>query len=210
MRLRNVKGKQEILNNHPLIILNPEIYKGKWQELFRNNYPIYIEIGMGKGQFIIQQALRNKHINYIGVEKYDSVIVRALKKINIYIPNLKLIRADAFSIDQIFNKEISLIYLNFSDPWPKKRHANRRLTSKEFLLKYNCIFKSSYQIKLRTDNEELFTYSLITLTNHNYKFKEITLDLTKNREKDHISTEYEDKFVEAGYKVYALSAYRDN
>lgn len=210
MRLRNVKNKTQILNKHPIIILKPEDYKGRWSQVFKNSNPIYIEIGMGKGQFIINQALNNKNINYIGIEKHASVIVRALEKIAIDIPNLKLIKMDAVNIDQVFINEISLIYLNFSDPWPKKRHAKRRLTSEVFLAKYEKIFKNFPQINFRTDNVDLFTYSIETFTNCNYKLTNVTLDLAKSKAANHISTEYEDKFIQQGHKILAFLASKDN
>ena len=210
MRLRNVKNKEQILNSNKILIINPEQYKGYWNQVFNNNNPIYIEIGMGKGQFIINQALKNSDINYIGIERFDSVIVRAIEKIDVNIPNLKLIRMDAINIDKIFNKEVSLIYLNFSDPWPKKRHAKRRLTSEVFLTKYESIFIDKKMINLRTDNENLFAYSIETLTNFDYKLTNVSLDLEKNKEENHISTEYEDKFVQNKKRIFQLLAYKDN
>ena len=140
MRLRNVKNKEEILNNCPHLIKNPEDYKGKWLTLFNNNNPIYLEIGMGKGKFLIENALKHPNINYIGIERFDSVVAKAIKKIPEDIPNLKIIRMNALDIDKVFSNEIDLIYLNFSDPWPKKRWSDRRLTSKVFLDKYDLIF----------------------------------------------------------------------
>ena len=133
MRQRNVKNKEEIITSSKYFLNNPENYIGKWNTYFQNNNPIYIEIGMGKGQFIIKNAKRYPNINFIGIEKYDSILALALKKINVELPNLVMIRIDAFNIDSIFKEEIGTIYLNFSDPWPKKRHAKRRLTSFEFL-----------------------------------------------------------------------------
>ena len=120
MRLRNVKNKEEILNNCPYLIKKPEEFQGKWNTLFNNNNPIYIEIGMGKGKFLLENALKNSNINYIGIERFDSVVAKAIKKIPESIPNLKIIKMNALDIDKVFFKEIDLIYLNFSDPWPKK------------------------------------------------------------------------------------------
>ena len=133
MRLRNVKNKEEIMNNSLYLIKDYNEYKGRWRDFFNNSNPIYIEIGMGKGKFIIENALSNPDINYIGIEKYDSVIAKALQKIPEGINNLVLIRCDALNIDEIFDKEIDRLYLNFSDPWPKSRHHFRRLTSDIFL-----------------------------------------------------------------------------
>ena len=135
MRLRNVKNKEEIMNNSLYLIKDYNEYKGRWRDFFNNSNPIYIEIGMGKGKFIIENALSNPDINYIGIEKYDSVIAKALQKIPEGINNLVLIRCDALNIDEIFDKEIDRLYLNFSDPWPKSRHHFRRLTSDIFLNK---------------------------------------------------------------------------
>ena len=153
MRLRNVKNKDSVLNNSDSFISDAFKYYGKWSELFGNNNPIYIEIGMGKGQFIINNALKNPNINYIGIEKYDNVLVRALEKLDNKLDNLFIVRLNANEIDKVFNKEIDKIYLNFSDPWPKKRHSDRRLTSPCFLKKYDLIFKNSKSINVRTDND---------------------------------------------------------
>ena len=148
MRQRNVKNKEEIITSSKYFVNNPENYIGKWNTYFQNNNPIYIEIGMGKGQFIIENAKRYPNINFIGIEKYDSILALALKKINIELPNLVMLRLDAFNIDSIFKEEIDTIYLNFSDPWPKKRHAKRRLTSPIFLEKYDNIDKINKNIML--------------------------------------------------------------
>ena len=134
MRLKHVRGADEIIRKGLYYIDNPKEYKGNWQGAFKNNNPIYIEIGTGKGDFIIENAIRYPNINFIGIERYDSVLVRAIQKSNeLNLNNLKLIRLNATYIEEIFDKEIDLIYLNFSDPWPKDRHAKRRLTSPIFL-----------------------------------------------------------------------------
>ena len=143
MRLKNVKGANEIIIKGKYYIQTPEENISKWNKIFNNNNPIYIEIGMGKGDFIIENAIKYPNINFIGIEKYDSVIVRAIQKSNeLELNNLKIIRKDAININNIFKKEIERIYLNFSDPWPKDRHAKRRLTSPIFLTKYDDIFKN--------------------------------------------------------------------
>ena len=165
MRLRNVKNKQEIMDNSKILILNPKEYKGNWNKVFENNNPIHVEIGMGKGDFIINNAITFPDINFIGIERYDSVIARALEKVD-YLPNLRMIRMNAYEIDEVFDKEIDTIYLNFSDPWPKKRHANRRLTSKIFLEKYDNLFKNDKTIIQKTDNMNLFEYSIVSLFIH--------------------------------------------
>ena len=207
MRLKHVKGAEEIIKKGIYFLDNPREYKGKWQLLFQNNNSIYIEIGMGKGQFIIQNAISNPNINYIGIEKYDSVIVRAVQKSDdLVLNNLRLIRMDARFIDEIFEKEIDRIYLNFSDPWPKDRHAKRRLTSPEFLKKYDAIFKNNGHIIMKTDNRDLFEYSLESLKEFGYQIRSETRDLYQEDRLDNIPTEYEEKFVKLGIKINRLDA----
>ena len=210
MRLKHVKGATDIIEKGTYYINNPESYIGKWNKVFNNNNPIYIEIGMGKGNFIIENALKYPNINFIGIEKYDSVIVRAIQKSNdLELNNLKLIKIDAINIDKIFNKEIDLIYLNFSDPWPKDRHAKRRLTSPIFLNLYDKIFKNNKHIIMKTDNNNLFEYSIETLTEYGYNIKNITRDLTSLNDKDNIMTEYESKFIDKGIKINKLEATKE-
>ena len=204
MRQRNVKNKEEIITSSKYFVNNPENYIGKWNTYFQNNNPIYIEIGMGKGQFIIENAKRYPNINFIGIEKYDSILALALKKINIELPNLVMLRLDAFNIDSIFKEEIETIYLNFSDPWPKKRHAKRRLTSPEFLKKYDLIFKNNNHIVMKTDNKDLFSYSIKTLNNHGYYINNITFDLEKEKDSLNIMTEYEEKFTKLNNPIYKI------
>ena len=201
MRLRNVKNKEEIMSNSSYLIRNPEEYKGKWSELFHNSNPIYIEIGMGKGQFIIQNALMYPDINFIGIEKYDSVIAKALLKIPDGLSNLIMVRADALNIDQIFDHEIDQIYLNFSDPWPKNRHHLRRLSSRVFLEKYDSIFKREKVIEMRTDNRGLYQYSLVSFSMFGYTLEEVYLDLHEDN-LPVITTEYEDKFSSKNMPIY--------
>ncbi|MDD2435135.1 MAG: tRNA (guanosine(46)-N7)-methyltransferase TrmB, partial [Bacilli bacterium] len=178
MRLKKVKGAGDRINNSPYVIKEPILFKGKYQELFNNSNPLKIEIGMGKGDFIIESAKQYPHINFIGIEKFDSVMVRAIEKLEyLELDNLKLIKMDGLSIDAVFDHEIDTIYLNFSDPWPKKRHQNRRLTSSIFLEKYEQVFKKTKRIVMKTDNRKLFEYSIISFNQHNYKIKDISLDL---------------------------------
>ena len=205
MRLRNVKDKEEILNNCKYLIKNPEEFKGKWKSLFNNDNPIYIEIGMGKGKFSLENALKYPNINYIGIERFDSVMAKAIKKIPDSIENLKLIRMNALDIDKVFSKEIDLIYLNFSDPWPKKRWHDRRLTSKIFLDKYDLLFKDTKRIEMKTDNENLFIYSLETLSSKGYALSDISFDYHKT-DTDIIMSEYEMRFSKEGKNVYHLFA----
>ncbi len=210
MRLKNVKNAKDIINNSKYIVLNPYDYKGKWNSLFKNNNPINIEIGMGKGNFIIKMAKKYKDINFIGIEMFDSVIVRSVQKLeNEDIPNLKLIRLDANYIEDIFDKEINTIYLNFSDPWPKKRHEKRRLTSDVFLKKYDNIFKGKKEIIQKTDNINLFSYSLSSLSLYGYKFDYVTLDLLSENDLDNVLTEYESKFNSKGVRICKLVAHKD-
>lgn len=209
MRLKNIKGASEKILKGKYFINNPSEYKGKWNKLFNNNNPIYIEIGMGKGKFIIKNAIENPNINYIGIEMYDSVILRAVEKTNdLELNNLYLIRMDARLINDIFNKEIDLIYLNFSDPWPKERHAKRRLTSPIFLERYDSIFKNSKHIIMKTDNKDLFNYSVESLKEYGYNINDISYDLHKDKNSI-ITTEYEDKFTNMGIKINYLDATKE-
>lgn len=206
MRLRNVKNAKQIVENSKYVINNPEEFKGKYKSVFNNDNPIHLEIGMGKGNFIINMAITYPDINFIGMEKYESVMVRAIEKLEeLNINNLKLIRYDATTIDKVFDHEIDTLYLNFSDPWPKSRHAKRRLTSPVFLSMYDHIFKSENKIIQKTDNIGLFAYSLETLNNYGYKFNKVSLDL-HNEDIPNIKTEYETKFSELGVKINYLNA----
>ena len=203
MRQRNVKNKKEIINSSKYIISNPKEYQGKWKKLFNNDNPIYIEIGMGKGDFILENALRYPNINFIGIEKYDSIMALAIKKIEKFdLANLKLIRMDALSINEVFQNEIDIIYLNFSDPWPKERHAKRRLTSNQFLEKYNNLFKKEKVIEMKTDNRSLFEFSLISFNNNGYLIEDISLDLHHSNHENNIMTEYEKKFSQENNCIY--------
>ena len=204
MRQRNVKNKKEIIENSKYFIDNPTTYKGNWQKVFNNTNPIHVEIGMGKGQFIIENALRYKDINFIGIEKFDSILALALKKVPDDISNLKMLRLDAINIDDIFNSEIATIYLNFSDPWPKARHEKRRLTSPNFLIKYDKIFKEDSHIIMKTDNKDLFSYSIKTLNNQGYYIKDITFDLEARKDSLNIKTEYEQKFTKLNNPIYKI------
>jgi len=204
MRLRNVKGASDIIDSCSYIIKDYKDYKGNYKNIFNNNNPIHIEIGMGKGDFIIGMAKKYPKINFIGIEKFDSVIVRAIEKLDEDIPNLRLIRMDATEIEEVFYKEIDTIYLNFSDPWPKNRHEHRRLTSDKFLTRYDNLFKSTKNIIMKTDNRKLFEYSVISFVNYNYKIEEISLDLYSDDIKDNVQTEYERKFHLKGYPIYKI------
>ena len=194
------------MNSSSLLVRDETKYKGNWKSLFDNDNPIYIEIGMGKGDFIIGNALNNHNINYIGIEKYDSVMARAIEKIKDDIPNLRLVRMDAKDIENVFYKEVDRVYLNFSDPWPKKRHAERRLTSNTFLKKYDSIFRNDMEIQMKTDNISLFGFSLVSLSNYGYVLKEVSLDLQSLQKEGNVMTEYERKFSSMGVRINYLSA----
>ena len=208
MRLRNVKNKEEIMKQFSFLIQDPLPYQGKWKELFHNDHPIYLEIGMGKGKFLIENAKMYPDINFIGIEKYDSVIAKAALRVDEELPNLLMIRTDASEIQSIFDREIDRIYLNFSDPWPKKRHHLRRLSSPLFLEKYESIFQKDKVIEMRTDNLDLFEYSLLSFSENGYVLEDISYDFHK----DHmplITTEYEDKFSKNGMPIYYVLCKKD-
>ena len=207
MRLRNLKNKDELINSCSYLINNPKDYKGKWnKDVFNNKKPIYIEIGMGKGTFIKEMALSFPDINFIGIEKFDGVVARAINTINENVPeNLRIIKIDASELDDVFDHEIENIYLTFSDPWPKKRQAKRRLTSPEFLKVYDNLFKNEKVIIMKTDNIGLYAYSLVSLSEYGYKIKEASLDL-HSEDIFNIETEYEKKFSNQGVKINYLKA----
>ena len=202
MRLKHVKGAEEKVIKSPYVI--KDIKKGEFNKYFKNNNPIHLEIGMGKGDFIIEKAKQNPNINFIGLEKQASVLIRALEKQEVLkLENLYFLNKDAKDINEIFEKEIDTLYLNFSDPWPKERHAKRRLTSDVFLEKYETIFKDTKHIEMKTDNKRLFEYSIKTLTNNNYKIIDIRLNLHED-DIDNIETEYERKFSSKGFPIYKI------
>ncbi len=204
MRLKNVKGADLVIDASSCIIKEPEKFKGHFSDLFENKNPLHLEIGMGKGDFIIEMAKTFPNINFIGMEMYDSVIVRAVQKLEKEeIKNLKLIKFDATNIEEIFDKEIDVIYLNFSDPWPKNRHEHRRLTSLRFLKRYDSVFKGTKTIIQKTDNRELFEYSLKSFTDYGYKIEEVSLDLHKT-DNFNIETEYEKRFSSKGFPIYMV------
>lgn len=202
MRLRNVPGSRDIIAESRFTIKNPEECKGKWNQVFGNDNPVYVEIGMGKGQFIMTLAENNPDINYVGIEKYSSVLVRAIEKQEEKdLPNLYFIRMEAEDIAEVFDQgEVAGIYLNFSDPWPKDRHAKRRLTSTQFLARYEKILAAEGQIIFKTDNRELFDFSLQQVEEaEHWKLLNYTYDLHQSEYAEgNIMTEYEVRFVEKG------------
>ena len=201
MRLKNIKGATSIINASKYVVTNIKDYSTDISKLFNNNNKICLEIGMGKGDFIINTAINNPNINYIGLEKYPSVLVSVVKKLEkINIDNLKIICMDATNIDEIFKKSISSLYLNFSDPWPKTRHSKRRLTSNIFLKKYDNIFKENFHIYQKTDNIDLFHFSLEEYVKHGCILKDLSFNYHKSH-KDIIKTEYETKFSNLGFNI---------
>ena len=195
MRIRNIKNAKEIINNSELVITN---------NIFKDDKPLYIEIGCGKGNFIIETAKRNPNINFIGIERYESILLRAIKKVEDIPSNLRFMCIDAKEIDKYFNHNVDQIYLNFSDPWPKKRHTKRRLTSSRFLEKYDLIFKDTKMIEMKTDNDDLFDYSCESFSEYGYKIV--------SKDTNHISditTEYEDKFRSIGKNINYISVVKD-
>ena len=211
MRLRNVPGARETIIENQFSIQEPEQKKGKWAEVFGNDHPIHIEVGMGKGQFIIEMAKRNPEINYIGIEKYSTVLVRAVEKLEDFEQNnLRLIRMDAENIEEVFDKdEVDRIYLNFSDPWPKDRHAKRRLTSTRFLERYNNILTPEGRVMFKTDNKDLFDFSLEQVEEAGWILENHTYDLHHSEYNEgNVMTEYEEKFSAKGNPICRLVAYR--
>ena len=199
MRVRKRKGAEEHLANHPqYVILEPEAAKGKWHELFGNDNPIHIEVGSGKGAFITGMAQQNPDINYIGIDIQLSVLSYALDKVLASgAKNVKLLRVDG---------EVDMMYLNFSDPWPKSRHEKRRLTYKTFLDTYKQILPENGEIHFKTDNRGLFEYSLASFSQYGMVLNKVWLDLHASDYEGNIMTEYERKFSEKGQVIYRVEA----
>ena len=213
MRLRNIPGAKEEIKANPFVVQEPQQEKGKWAGIFGNDHPIHIEVGMGKGRFIMEMAARNPQINYIGIEMYDSVLVRALEKMDekkaegTAPENLRFMRMDARELPLVFDKEeVGKIYLNFSDPWPKERHAKRRLTSRQFLERYDQILAKDGCIEFKTDNRDLFAFSLEEIEESKWQLTASTWDLHHEEElcKGNVMTEYEEKFSSMGNPIHKL------
>lgn len=206
MRLRNISGSRDVIAQSPLVIHEPKQHKESWKEVFGNDHPIRIEVGMGKGRFIYQLAKLNPDVNYIGIEKYSSVLLRALQKMESEpLPNLFFIRMDAEEIAEVFGREeIDRIYLNFSDPWPKDRHAKRRLPSGEFLKRYDSFLKKDGILEFKTDNRDLFDFALGELDDAGWEAVQVSFDLHNDQEMSagNIMTEYEEKFSAQGNPIY--------
>lgn len=205
MRLKNVPGSREAIAESSYVIHEPETRKGSWKEVFENSNPVHIEIGMGKGKFIMGMAKLHPEINYIGIEKYSSVLLRAIQKMEEEeLPNVRFIRMDAEDIAEVFGKdEVDKIYLNFSDPWPKDRHAKRRLPSRQFLARYDQILVSDGRIEFKTDNRDLFEFALEELEPAGWKSEEVTFDLHNDERlvQGNVMTEYEEKFSSEGNPI---------
>ena len=212
MRLKNVPGSREAIAESDFVVHEPEKIKGSWKALFDNQNPLHIEIGMGKGKFIYEMARRNPAVNYIGIEKYSSVLLRAVQKMEEEpLVNLKFIRMDAEDITDVFaENEVDKIYLNFSDPWPKDRHAKRRLPSKEFLARYDQLLVKDGFLEFKTDNRGLFDFAVEQLPEAGWKAEKITYDLHHDEEmvRGNVMTEYEEKFSSMGNPICKYIIFR--
>mgnify|MGYP002536291483 FL=1 len=207
MRLRNIPGADEAIADSPHCIQEPMAEKGRWHLIFGNENPIHIEIGMGKGQFIMKLAKEHPDINYIGIERYSSVLLRALQKMEQNpLPNIKFI-----CITEVFDKEeVAKIYLNFSDPWPKERHAKRRLTSRQFFERYDKILAGNGVVEFKTDNDDLFAFSMEEVAEAGWTLDAHTFDLHHDPvlNEGNVMTEYEEKFSSLGHPIHKLIARR--
>lgn len=214
MRLRNITGSREVIAESPYVVAEEilEQCPGTWKDIFQNDNPIRIEIGMGKGKFIHTMAKEHPEVNYVGIEKYSSVLLRAIQKMEQEeLPNLKFIRMDAEDIDKVFAPgEVDRIYLNFSDPWPKDRHAKRRLPSRQFLARYNVILKKDGFLEFKTDNRALFGFALEELEPAGWKAEVVTYDLHRDEKlmQGNVMTEYEEKFSGMGNPICKYVIYR--
>lgn len=209
MRLRNKpRATEELLENPTIVIQKPESYQGKWHQLFGNDHPIHIEVGTGKGQFLTGMAKLHPNINYIGVEKYDSVIISAVERIKeAGISNFKLLNEDVIHLmDYFATGELDRVYINFTDPWPKNRHEKRRLTFEGFLKMYEQVMKPNGEIHFKTDNQGLFEYSLHSFSKYGMVLNNVSLDLHKSDIEGNVMTEYEEKFSAKGMRIYRCEA----
>lgn len=211
MRLRHIPGAEEAIASSPYVIREPKERKGRWGEVFGNENPIHIEVGMGKGRFIMELAGKNPHINYIGIERYSTVLLKALQKREGQpLSNICFMCVDARELGEMFGKgEVEKIYLNFSDPWPKDRHAKRRLTSPQFMAVYDQILAEDGDVEFKTDNRGLFEYSLEAIPEAGWTVREYTFDLHRSpMAEGNVMTEYEEKFSSRGQAICKLTAIR--
>lgn len=213
MRLRNIPGADEIVSNSAFCIQNPTNLKDNWHNFLGNDNPIHIEVGMGKGRFIMDLATLNPNINYIGIERYTSVLLRAVQKMDENpLDNVHFLCIDAATLPEIFGKdEVDRIYLNFSDPWPKDRHARRRLTSSDFLNRYDQFLSPNGRIEFKTDNQDLFSFSLQEIEESEvWHLDAFTRDLHNDStlNQGNVMTEYEEKFSSIGNPICKLIASR--
>ncbi len=212
MRLRNIPGADEAIADSPHCIQEPMAEKGRWHLIFGNENPIHIEIGMGKGQSIMKLAKEHPDINYIGIERYSSVLLRALQKMEIEpLPNIRFLCMDASIITEVFDEEeVAKIYLNFSDPWPKERHAKRRLTSRQFFERYDKILARNGVVEFKTDNDDLFAFSMEEVAEAGWTLDAHTFDLHHDPvlNEGNVMTEYEEKFSSLGHPIHKLIARR--
>lgn len=211
MRLRNIKGAREMMVQSDYTVNEPEANKGRWRDFFGSGNPVHLEIGTGKGSFIMTMAQNHPEISYIGIEKYSSVLLRALEKQQeLMLPNVIFIRTEAENIEDIFEEgEIDRIYLNFSDPWPKDRHAKRRLTSRQFLARYDVILKKDGEVEFKTDNRALFDFSVSEAKEAGWQLKQITYDLHNSEMNEgNVMTEYEIRFSGQGTPINKFIACR--
>ena len=209
MRVRKRAGAEELVQAHPeFVVAEPTAWKGRWKERFGNDHPLHIEIGMGKGRFITEMAKAHPEINYIGIEMQISVVSIALDKlIEQDIPNVQLLHVDGSALTNYFaDHEVDQIYLNFSDPWPKKKHEKRRLTSQAFLAVDEQILRPNGEIHFKTDNQGLFEYSLASFSQYGMVLKQVWLDLHQSDYEGNIMTEYEEKFSSRGQRIYRVEA----
>ena len=210
MRLRNIPGSKDVIADSRFVVQNPDSQRGKWAEVFKNNHPVWIEVGMGKGRFIMDMARLHPDINFIGIEMYDSVLLRAVQKreqMEEELSNLYFIRMDARNLPEVFAQgEVDRIFLNFSDPWPKERHAKRRLTSRQFLERYDQILAEDGQVEFKTDNRGLFEFSLQEVEGTKWQLLASTFDLHHESEmvRGNVMTEYEEKFSSMGNPIHKM------
>lgn len=214
MRLRNITGSEEVIANSEYVINEPREYKGRWKEYLDKEKELHIEIGMGKGRFLMEMAALHPDIQYLGIEKYSSVLLRAVQKMEKNpLPNLHFLLMDAKEITEVFAVgEVDRIYLNFSDPWPKDRHAKRRLPSRQFLQLFDQILKADGRLEFKTDNRHLFDFAMEEVEPAGWKLKEATYDLhgDAKMKEGNVMTEYEEKFSSLGHPIFKYIIYREN